>query len=107
MNFKSKLAAFAALIAVSSASFAIDLDVTTVATVDDVAALAQGEFAAAGTVGFEGNAALIVQEGASNLAYVDQTGSLNFAAIAQGTNDANLGTIWQIGDENRATIIQR
>lgn len=50
---------------------------------------------------------MIAQESGANVALIDQTGATNFAGISQTTNDANIGYIFQIGDGNRAGIVQK
>jgi hypothetical protein len=106
MNFKMKLAAVAAFTALSSSAFAADWDLTTNALAADTIGLISAEMAAANTLAVDGNVALINQETASNIAYIDQTGATNFGAITQEVNDLNTGVIFQIGDNNRAGIVQ-
>ncbi len=57
------------------------------------------------------NVALVAQSGDSNLAYINQTGTGNFAAIVQNPASgsgavSNVAYAIQTGDNNRAVIIQ-
>jgi hypothetical protein len=107
MSFKSKLASIAALTAlVASPAFADNFDVSTSATGADTWGLATAEIAADPVLSAAGNVALIAQESTSAVAYIDQTGLTNFAAIAQVTTSPDLAVIYQIGDLNRAAIYQ-
>jgi hypothetical protein len=56
------------------------------------------------------NVALVAQVGDANIAYVNQTGAGNFAAIVQNASTAtvsNVAVAIQTGDNNRAVIIQK
>jgi len=107
MNFKMKLAAVAAFAALSTSAFAVtDYDVVGNLVGADVNVLAQAEFAAIGTLAGDGNVAFINQESTGALAYIEQTGNLNFASIVQVTGSGDIGVIYQTGDTNRAAIYQ-
>lgn len=110
MNVIKKLAALAAVAALSAPAFAADLDLATYAdatgTADGLVPTMQAEMVAANAVSADGNFALIYQEVASANAYIEQSGANNFAAIIQSTTDAPSAFVMQKGDANRAMIYQ-
>lgn len=106
MNIVKKLAALAAVAALSAPAFAADPDLATYDTAANTATAMQAQITAAATLNADGNFALIFQEASASNAYIEQTGATNFAAIIQSTNDASTGVVIQVGDGNRAMIYQ-
>ena len=109
MNFKLKLSLVAAAAALLAApAFAAGLDATTVVTADGVYELAVAELTTV-ALSTDGNVALIAQEGAGHIAYIDQSGTdgVNFAAIAQAAATTDVAAITQVGTANRASVFQR
>lgn len=108
MKNNLKTAAAALILAVTvSTSFAFDI--TSTPDLADVSTAAFTVMAGTYTADIGANTGVVSQDGvtANNTAYIDQTGSSNFAAIVQtGTTVNNTAAIFQTGTNNRAMINQ-
>lgn len=112
MKKQLKLAAAAAILAVTaSTSFAADF-VTGIIDIDSVHTLASAEMLIGyGTSSAEQNVGLVSQVGDMNIGYINQstgTGG-NFAAIIQDATSAgvaNVAYVFQAGSGNRAVVYQ-
>jgi hypothetical protein len=103
-----KIAAAALVLAViASTSFALDISETSDMT--SVITEAETEISALGTVLLTQNIGLVGQAGGDvNTAFINQSGTGNFAAITQdSTASANMAAIIQTGTNNRAWINQK
>ncbi len=114
MTIKMKLAALAALAALTAPAFAAGnlaatanlLDADLLGGTEAPAVLAD---ATAGTIFTDttGNTAVVTQVTSSNVAYVEQTADvLNIAFVSQSVADDNAAAVYQAGGSNRAAIYQ-